>query len=91
MPYLKNGGIFIPSNKKYKLGDEVFMLLSLMEETEKIPVAGKVAWMTPQGAEGNRATGIGVNCSDQDGGTARRKIETYLVGALTADRITHTM
>lgn len=91
MPYLKNGGIFIPSNKKYKLGDEVFMLLSLMEETEKIPVAGKVAWMTPQGAEGNRATGIGVNFSDQDGGTARRKIETYLAGALTADRITHTM
>ena len=35
MPFVKNGGLFIPSNKKYKLGDEVFMLLTLMEEKEK--------------------------------------------------------
>lgn len=90
MPFLKNGGIFIPS-KKFKVGEEVFMLLSLMDETEKIPVAGTVVWITPQGAEGNRAAGIGVHFSEQDGGVARKKIETYLAGALNADRATHTM
>ncbi len=42
MPFIRNGGLFIPTNKNYKLGDEVFMLLNLMEEPEKIPVAGKV-------------------------------------------------
>jgi len=88
---VKNGGLFIPTNKKYQLGDEVFMLLTLMDETERLPVAGKIIWITPIGAEGNRATGIGVQFSDQDGGQARNKIETYLAGALKSDRPTHTM
>jgi type IV pilus assembly protein PilZ len=90
MPFVKNGGMFIPTNKSYKLGDEVFMLLSLMDEPEKIPVAGKVVWVTPRGAQGNRAAGIGVQFSDQDN-TAINKIETYLAGMLGSDKPTHTM
>lgn len=66
MPFIRNGGLFIPTNKNYKLGDEVFMLLNLMEEPEKIPVAGKVVWITPKGAQGNRAAGIGVQFNDGD-------------------------
>jgi type IV pilus assembly protein PilZ len=91
MPFIKGGGLFIPTKKSYALGDEVFMLLTLMDEPEKIPVAGKIIWITPIGAQGNRATGIGVQFSDQDDGAARNKIETYLAGALEADRPTHTM
>jgi len=91
MPFVKNGGLFIPTTKEYKLGDEVFMLLTLMEETEKLPVAGKIIWITPKGSQGNRAAGIGVQFSEQDGGAARSKIETYLAGALKSDRQTHTM
>ena len=90
MPFVKHGGLFIPTNKNYRLGDEVFMLLNLMDEPEKIPVAGKVIWVTPKCAQGNRAAGIGVQFSDQDN-TARSKIETYLAGALQSDRPTHTM
>ncbi len=91
MPFVKNGGLFIPTPKAYQVGDEVFMLLTLMDELEKIPIAGKIVWITPVGAQGNRASGIGVQFSDQDQGTARNKIETYLAGALKADRATHTM
>ena len=47
MPFIKNGGLFIPTNSSYKLGDEVFMLLNVMGEEEKIPVAGRVIWLTP--------------------------------------------
>ena len=90
MPFLRSGGLFIPTNKPYKLGDEVFMLLNLMDETEKIPVAGKVVWVTPKGAQGNRAAGIGVQFSEQDD-TASKKIEAYLAGSLESDRPTHTM
>ena len=91
MPYVKNGGLFIPTSKPYQLGDEVFMLLTLMDEPEKIPVAGRVVWITPKGAQSNRVMGIGVQFSDTDGGAVRNKIETYLAGALQADRSTHTM
>jgi type IV pilus assembly protein PilZ len=90
MPFIKNGGLFIPTNKSYKLGDEVFMLLSLMDEPEKIPLAGKVAWLTPKGAQGNRIAGIGVQINDPDN-IVQRKIETYLAGSLESDRVTYTM
>jgi len=91
MPYVQNGGLFIPTNKVYNLGDEVFMLLTLMEDGERLPVAGKIIWMTPKGAQGNRAHGVGVQFLPQDKGFTRGKIETHLAGALKSDRITHTM
>ncbi|KAB7627610.1 PilZ domain-containing protein [Alkalilimnicola sp. S0819] len=91
MPYIRNGGLFVPNNNSYSLGDEVFILLSLMDEAEKFPVVGKVVWMTPKGSQGNRTAGIGLQFTDKDGGPARTKIETYLAGALDSDRPTHTM
>ncbi len=89
-PYIRQGGLFIPTQKQYQLGDEVFLLLNLMDEPEKIPVAGKVIWITPKGAQGNRAAGIGVQFNGDDE-TARTKIESYLAGSLSSDRPTHTM
>ena len=60
MPFVKNGGIFVPTPKRYFLGDEVFLLLTLPDSSERLPVAGKVIWVTPAGAQGNRTAGIGV-------------------------------
>jgi len=91
MPFIKNGGLFIPTNKAYNLGDEVFMLLTLMEDSERLPVAGKIIWITPMGAQGNKTAGIGVQFGVQDNGQTRSKIETYLAGAMKSDRMTHTM
>ena len=91
MPFVRNGGLFIPTTKSYQLGDEIFLLLQLMEEPDRIPVAGRIVWVTPAGAEGNRAVGVGVQFSDQDQGAARRKIEDYLGAALNGERPTHTM
>jgi type IV pilus assembly protein PilZ len=91
MPFVQNGGLFIPTNSSYHLGDEVFMLLSLMQEEEKIPVAGRVIWITPKGSQGKRTAGIGVQFSDQDQGNTQKKIEAYLAGALGGDKPTHTI
>jgi type IV pilus assembly protein PilZ len=90
MPFVTNGGLFIPTTRSYEMGQEVFILLSLMEETERLPIAGKIIWKTPPGGV-YRAAGIGVQFSDQDGGQARNKIENYLAGALESDKPTHTM
>lgn len=90
MPFVQHGGLFVPTAKQYKMGDEVFILLTLMDEAEKIPVAGKVVWKTPQGAQGNRQAGIGVQFNGQDD-IALNKIETYLAGSLESGRPTHTM
>ncbi len=92
MPYVAHGGLFVPTNKKYALGDEVFILLTLMEDEDRIPVAGKVIWVTPAGSQGNRVAGIGVQFNEgSDGEMAKTKIETILAGMVNADRPTHTM
>ena len=91
MPYLLNGGLFVPTNKSYKIGDEVFMLLTLMDEKEKLPIAGRIIWLTPNGAQGNRTAGIGVQFSELDKGKTRNKVENYLAAALKSERQTHTM
>jgi type IV pilus assembly protein PilZ len=92
MPYLKNGGIFVPTAKRYFLGDEVFLLLTLPESSERLPVAGKVIWITPTGAQGNRTAGIGVQFTDtSEGETVKGRIETLLAGTLNSDKPTQTM
>ncbi len=90
MPFVKGGGLFVSTSRQYNMGDEVFLLLTLMDEPEKIAVAAKVVWMTPEGAQGNRAAGIGVQFMDNEG-MAQSKIETHLAGSLQSDRVTHTM
>ena len=91
MPYVKGGGLFIPTNKNFRIGEEVFMLLSLVDDPLKLKVVGKVIWITPV-AQANRPQGIGVQFSEKDGGIeVKNKIETILGGALKANRVTHTM
>ncbi|MGI8559962.1 MAG: PilZ domain-containing protein [Luteimonas sp.] len=92
MPYLKHGGIFVPTPKRYFLGDEVFLLLTLPESSERLPVAGKVVWVTPAGAQGNRTAGIGVQFAEtSEGENVKGRIETLLAGSLASDKTTHTM
>lgn len=92
MPFVKGGGLFVPTAKRYSLGDEVFILLSLMEEKDRLPVAGKVVWITPAGAQGNRTAGIGIHFNESsDAEAARSRIENILAGTLASERATQTM
>ena len=92
MPFVKNGGIFVPTPKRYFLGDEVFLLLTLPDSSERLPVAGKVIWVTPAGAQGNRTAGIGVQLADgAEGEGVRHKIETLRPARPGAPTPTHTM
>jgi len=92
MPYLKNGGLFAPTAQRYALGDEVVLLINLTDEGERLSVAGKVVWVTPVGAQGNRTAGIGVHFNESaDGEVARARIENLLVGMTNSERPTHTM
>ena len=37
------GGIFIPSTREYHLGDDIYVLITLPHDTQRYPIAGKVA------------------------------------------------
>lgn len=91
MPFVKGGGLFIPTNKDFKMGDEVFMLLSLIDDPIKLKVVGNVIWLSPV-SQGGRPQGIGVQFNEKEGGIeAKNKIEGILAAALKSGRPTHTM
>lgn len=92
IPWIEGGGIFIPTTRGYKLTDEVFMLLTLMDDPNRIAVQGKVVWITPPGIQGARAQGIGVQFTKDDTGRAAKgRIEGILGALLASSRPTHTM
>ncbi len=92
MPFLRHGGIFVPGNRPCRIGEEIFLLLSLMQDEHRYPVAGKVAWITPAGAGNHHTQGFGVHFPDDDAGrTLKKRIETLLGTSLGSSRSTHTL
>ncbi len=83
MPYVKEGGLFIPTERNFELGAEVFLLLRLMDDPTQYAITGKVVWINPKGVLGGRPAGIGVQfVGGGDTETVRKKIDTYLAGSL---------
>ena len=92
IPLFKEGGIFVPSNRDYQLGDDVYVLLTLPDDTQRYPVAGKVAWITPGRAAGNRIQGIGVRFpSGEKSQQLKTIIEDMLGTLLASDSPTQTI
>ncbi|MDB5965207.1 MAG: pilus assembly protein PilZ [Polaromonas sp.] len=92
IPLFKEGGVFIPTTREYQLGADVYVLLTLPEDTQRYPVAGKVAWVTPPRAAGNRTQGVGVRFpSDEKSRLLKLKIEEILGAHLASDRPTQTI
>ena len=92
IPLFKEGGLFIPTAREYKLGADVYVLLTLPDDTQRYPVAGKVAWVTPARAAGNRTQGVGVRFPNDDKSRALKlKIEEILGASLASDRPTQTI
>ncbi len=89
MPFVDGGGIFVPTTQQYNLGDEVFLLFGLMDESERFPVPAKVCWITSSG--NNETAGIGVQFIGEKTEPVRRAIEDTLGGLLNSERATHTM
>ncbi|HQT27194.1 MAG TPA: PilZ domain-containing protein [Burkholderiales bacterium] len=90
MPHVTGGGMFVPTERTYRLSDEVFILLGLPDSQEKLPVAGNVVWITPPNAMGSRVQGIGIRFKDDENGRlAKSRIEALIAGMPT--RPTHTM
>jgi|SRR6188768_3446209 len=92
MPFLQGGGLFVPSARAHVLGEEVFLLLTYLQEPTKVTLRGTVAWINPAHTSGGRPQGIGVKvASDPVWDELRKQIETLLAGVVGSARPTHTI
>ena len=89
MPFVGNGGLFIPTDAEFALGEAVCISLDFMQEPEALRLRGSVVWITPQGAQGDRIAGVGIGFDGDE--SMRRKIENCLAGAVASERHTHTL
>ena len=92
MPMFSEGGIFVPTTRDYRLGEDIYLLLSLPDDPQRYPVAGKVGWITPANASGGRTQGVGVRFPTDDKSRAlRARIEEALGTSISSVKPTQTI
>jgi type IV pilus assembly protein PilZ len=92
VPILLDGGLFVPTTREYRLGEDIYLLLSLPDDPQRYPVAGKVAWITPANASGGRTQGVGVRFpNDEKTRLLKLKIEELLGTQLQSAKPTQTI
>jgi len=92
IPLLQDGGLFVPTTREYKLGEDIYLLLSLPDDPQRYPVAGKVGWITPANASGGRTQGVGVRFpNDEKTRMLKNKIEELLGTQLQSAKPTQTI
>ncbi len=92
IPLLTDGGLFVPTAREYRLGEDIYLLLSLPDDPQRYPVAGKVAWITPSNASGGRTQGVGVRFpADEKTRGLKLKIEELLGTTISSSKPTQTL
>ena len=92
IPLFAEGGLFVPTSRAYQLGEDLYLLLSLPDDPQRYPVAGKVAWITPPNASGGRTQGVGVRFpADDKSRLLKLKIEEILGTQISSSKPTQTI
>lgn len=90
MPFISQGGLFIPTKKSFNMGDILPLMISLMDENIKYSVNGKVIWITPNNVH-NRTPGIGVQFVGENADKLYKKITNMLDKYSSNKEPTNTM
>ncbi len=92
IPLFSEGGLFVPTTREYRLGEDIYLLLTLPDDPQRYPVAGKVSWLTPPNTSGGRTQGVGVRFpGDEKTRLLRVKIEELLGTSLQSSKPTQTV
>jgi type IV pilus assembly protein PilZ len=92
IPLFTEGGLFVPTTREYRLGEDIYLLLSLPDDPQRYQVAGKVGWITPANASGGRTQGVGVRFPNDDKSRAlRARIEESLGTSISSVKPTQTI
>lgn len=90
MGYVQGGGLFVPSKQKVRMGQEIFILATLPEQSQKIPLTGKVIWLSHK-QSGFKPQGFAIQLSGDKGIYYKTEAERVLAGSMSLDRPSYTM
>lgn len=91
MPFVKGGGLFLPTTSGYQLNEEIFLLVTLPDSKNSLPVPGQVIWQTPAGSVDGRRQGVGIEFKGREGNALRNRIEGLLGAKVSSFNPTYTM
>jgi len=85
MPFVLNGGLFIPTTENYTLNAIITAHIKLPDENTVTEINATVIWLTPPNAIDYPKTGIGVQFIGDNGTALKDKIlmaldNTYAIG-----------
>ena len=77
MPFIHDGGIFIPTDREFKFEETVVMILRFLDRNKKLIINGKVVWISPQSGRGS-LKGVGLQFVGSTRTDVYKAIEAYL-------------
>lgn len=78
MPFIKGGGLFVPTNEKFLLGDTVALDLLLPGENEVKTIEGTIVWVTPQNSLYLIYAGVGIQFTGENSSSVQEFIKSNL-------------
>ncbi|XXQ68700.1 PilZ domain-containing protein [Neisseriaceae bacterium B1] len=94
MSFVEFGGVFLPTDDKFAMGEEILLVLELVGpgKTEKLFIKTNVCWINANPSASGRPKGIGLAfTNDESGLKAKAIIEAILTGLLQNERPTYTL
>ena len=91
IPFIHDGGLFIPTDQAYSLGDRIVVDLQLPGKKESLRIEGKVVWLTPANALHHVLPGIGIQFIGNNAATHRSLIEASLDKTMEVGGYTYGM
>ena len=89
MPFIKEGGFFIPTSQVFFLGDDVMLELQLPARKESIRIEGRVVWITPKNALHHVLSGVGIQFVGANAKTIKTEIEAALDASIEVGGYTY--
>lgn len=90
MSFVSGGGLFIPSKLNVKLGEERFVLATLPDQSQKIPLTGKVVWINSR-TNGTKPQGFAIQLTGEKGIYFKAEVEKLLAGSMSSTRPRYTI
>lgn len=90
LPFLKRGGLFIPTSRQVKPGSKLVLEVLLPNLSGPKTLQGQLAWRTPVGAQDRRLPGVGLHFAE-DYEEVKNYIEEQLANFTGKEAPSHTI